>query len=113
MVFPVSGDVLLGVALPLETLELPDGVAPEVVALEVAVLTLPASSYIRSLRLYFPMERFEIGIRVYPRRFLCCIDDEWSNNDNDSTDNQYGEPYSVATCRNLAGRDKAKDKGKQ
>ena len=43
--FPVSGDVLLGVALPLETLELPDGVAPEVVALEVAVLTLPAATF--------------------------------------------------------------------
>ena len=74
MVFPVSGDVLLGVALPLETLELPDGVAPEavaseVVALEVVVLALPVATF--------------------------------------------AEPYSVATCRNLAGRDKAKDKGKQ
>ena len=58
--FPVSGDILLGVALPLETLELPDGVAleavapeavalevvaPEVAALEVAVLTLPAATF--------------------------------------------------------------------
>ena len=55
MVFPVSGDVLLGVALPLETLELPDGVAPEavapeavaseVVALEVVVLALPVATF--------------------------------------------------------------------
>ena len=50
LVFPVSGDVLLGVALPLETLELPDGVAPEavaseVVALEVVVLALPAATF--------------------------------------------------------------------
>ena len=53
--FPVSGDVLLGVALPLETLELPDGVAPEavaletvapeLVALEVVVLALPAATF--------------------------------------------------------------------
>ena len=40
--FPVSGDVLLGVALPLETLELPDGVEPEAVALEVVALEVVA-----------------------------------------------------------------------
>ena len=59
------------------------------------------------------MERFEIGIRIYPRRFLGSIDNKRSNNNDNGTDNQYGEPNSVATCRDLAGRDEAEDKGKQ
>ena len=58
------------------------------------------------------MERFEIGIRIYPRWFLGSVDDERSNNDDNCTDNQYGEPNGVATGRNLAGRDEAKNKGK-
>ena len=58
------------------------------------------------------MERFEIGIRIYPRRFLGSIDNKRSNNNDNGTDNQYGEPNGVATGRNLAGRDEAKNEGK-
>ena len=59
------------------------------------------------------MERFEVRVRIYPGRFLGSVDDERSNNDDDGTDNQYGEPNGIATCGNLAGRDEAEDKGKQ
>ena len=61
----------------------------------------------------FPVERFEIGVWIYPRRFLGSIDNKRSNNNDNGTDNQYGEPNGVATCRDLAGRDEAEDKGKQ
>lgn len=59
------------------------------------------------------MERFETGIRIYPRRFLGSVDDKRSDNYDYGTDNEYGEPNSVATGRNLAGRDEAKNEGKQ
>lgn len=59
------------------------------------------------------MERFESAVRVNPARLLGSVDDERSNDNDDCTDNQYGEPDSIATCRNLAGRNEAEDKGKQ
>ena len=62
------------------------------------------------MSLNFPVERFEIGVWIYPRWFLGSIDNKRSNNNDNGADNQYGEPNSVATCRDLAGRDEAVQK---
>ena len=111
------------VEFPLDVAELLfDGVAPEAVAPEDAASETAALGAVSvtctdvdsgRLSLNFPVERFEIGVWIYPRRFLGSIDNKRSNNNDNGTDNQYGEPNSVATCRDLAGRDEAEDKGKQ
>ena len=61
------------------------------------------------LSLFFPVERFETCVRINPRRFLRSINDERSDDNNQCTDDKNGKPYCIATCRNLARRDKAKD----
>lgn len=48
------------------------------------------------------MERSKLELGSTPGRFLGSVDDERSNNDDDGTDNQYGEPNGIATCGNLA-----------
>ena len=83
--------MLVDAELPLEGAELFDELGPEAVVLG---NTRTCSS---RLSLYFPVERFEIGIRIYPRRFLGRIDDERGNNYDDCTDNQYREPNGIAT----------------
>ena len=66
-------------------------------------------SFTRNLRgrLFFPMERLKSRIRINPARLLGSVDDERSNHYNKRTDDKYGEPYGIATGRNLAGRDEA------
>ena len=49
-------------------------------------------------RLLFPMERFKATVRVNPGRFLGSINNEWGNDYNQRTDDEHGEPYSVAAC---------------
>lgn len=44
------------------------------------------------------MERFKATVRVNPGRFLGSINNEWGNDYNQRTDDEHGEPYSVAAC---------------
>ena len=59
------------------------------------------------------MEWLEIRVRIYPRRFLGCVDDKRSNDYDQCTDDQYGEPNGIATGRNLAGGDEAQNECEQ
>lgn len=63
--------------------------------------------------LFFPVERLEGCVRVNPTWLLGSVDNERGNHHNKRTDNQYGEPYGIATGGNLAWRDEAQHKCKQ
>ena len=63
--------------------------------------------------LFFPVEGFELCLRIAPRRFAGGVDQERSPHHDDTADDEYREPYGIAAGRDLRRRNETQDEGEQ